>query len=670
MSDLKYLSLVDGMLSDQGALVSVGGRHNAHQQEYASYVAKALVSKESTALLEANTGIGKSIGYLLPSLVYLSLNPKSNTIAVSTHTRALQKQLMEKDIPLVVAAMKHANMRIPSIAFRMGRQAFFSPTRLNDLLSSMPQEEVTSEHKALLVFAQKSALSGTGLWMDYIEEFGVFPKGVCADDICLLHLMQPDNPAYDRHLLEAKSARLLVTNHATILSHNIFSDVTFHALISDEAHEIEEVCKNLSTHKSQLKRIISAIQATQPSKKALNKVAKVADGIASRLEVFDAENGSTNNLISDISHNNLLDEIQPAVLSLKKHMQDIRASYLDELDDSLTNKQAVNVDRIDNHLKTLSAFESGTHLNRRRAVGFSNDRREPSIASVSLSPGRLFHYKTMELTHRRILTSATIANASTKSLSFTQICGALGLPYDGITGSCSISPSNFGQMKFVTVPRGKSPVFEFSEDEVVFNKSWIEATTKMIDMAASTGKTLVLSPSIKESKLFADRISSSYILQDTNNPLMQITDNYIKGDESVLLSAGAWNGISLRKTDGSQLIENIVITRIPFMPVDEALEFLNREYMLSKGLTESKIRSIQWTNKQYLASIKLKQGIGRGLRAPTDRVKIWFADPRMPTQTHSSGLISAIPHRFLSNYFDAQIFEMNEVVESEPILYL
>lgn len=670
MSDLKYISLVADMLSDGGAVVCVGGRYNAHQQDYANHIAKALISKDSTALLEANTGIGKSIGYLLPSLVYLSLNPKCNPIAISTHTRALQRQLMEKDIPLVIAAMNHAGIKIPSIAFRMGRQAFFSPTRLNDLIAGMDEQSVTDEHKALVMFAQKSALSGTGLWMDYIEEFGAFPKGVSADDICLLHLMQPDNPAYDKHLEAAKVARLLVTNHATILSQNVFSGAVFHALVSDEAHEIEDVCKDLSTHKSQLKRMVSAVQATLLNKNTLNKITKLTGKISGRLEIFDAQNNKAHDLISDISHNSLLDEIQPDVLKVKKHLQSVRDAYMDGLDEVLTHKQAVNVDRIDAHLKTLSAFESGTHLNRRRAVGFSEKYREPSIASVSLNAGRLFDYKTRELTCRRILTSATIANANTKSASFTQIAGALGLNYDEITDTCSISPSNFGQMSFVLVPHGKSPICGFSDDEVIFDNTWIDVTTKMIDQAAATGKTLVLSPSMKESKLFASRISSSYILQDSDNPLIQVTDNYIKGDQAVLLSAGAWNGVSLRAINGDQLIQNIVITRIPFLPIDDALDFLNREYMLSKGYTESKIRSVQWTNKQYLASIKLKQGIGRGLRSPTDSVKIWFADPRMPTQTHSSGLISAIPQRFLSDYFNAQIFKLDEVTESEPLLYL
>ena len=151
---------------------------------------------------------------------------------------------------------------------------------------------------------------------------------------------------------------------------------------------------------------------------------------------------------------------------------------------------------------------------------------------------------------------------------------------------------------------------------------------------------------------------------------MQLTNSFLEGDEPLLLSAGAWNGVSFRAKDGGQFLQNIVITRIPFLPVDETMQFLQREYLLSKGFTEAAIKNIYWTNQQYHTMIKLKQGVGRGIRGPNDDIKVWFADPRMPTQKHSSGLISAIPQRFLDDYYDAEIFDDEELVSSEPVFYL
>lgn len=669
MRNLEYLARIEGIFAEQGALVKVGGRHNPQQQEYALHIAEALARKEAVALCEAQTGIGKSLAYLIPSLVHLSLNRSSLPIVISTHTRALQRQLLDKDIPLSIAALKEHGLEIPSVAYRMGRAAFFSPSRIDDFISSLDEDDVSKEHKELLRFSQTSVVSGSGLWMDYIDQHGAFPKGVSAHDVCLLDLMQPDNPAYERHLEDSKSARLLITNHATVLNKEVFKSSAFYAVLCDEAHEIEDVCKDLATHKSQLTRLSNAIAATGLNSPTANKARELADTLANQLLDFDAENKQVSNLVSDISHAPLLGDIQPDVLSLQKMAAQVRGQYVKSLDVAPTNNQAKIVDRLDKHIDTLRAFESGSHLSKRRAIAFSDKYREPSIASISLSAGRLFNYRVSQLTTRMILISATMANANTKSVLFTQITNALGIEQERITDSCSISPKHFGKMSFVVVPTGKSPVRR-EDTETTFDTDWVDNTVRMIDMAAQSGKTLVLTPSIKESKLLAKHISSDYLLQDERNPLMQLTNAFIEGDESVLLSAGAWNGVSFRSKDGGQLLRNIVITRIPFLPADETMQFLQREYLSSKGFTEAAIKGIYWTSQQYHTMIKLKQGIGRGIRGPGDDIKVWFADPRMPTQKRSSGLIAAIPQRFLEDYYNADIFDGQELAIPEPVFYI
>lgn len=669
MRSEEYLKIIEDIFSENGALVRAGGRHNPQQQEYANHIATALARKEAVALCEAQTGIGKSIAYLIPALVHLSLNSQSLPIVISTHTRALQRQLLDKDVPLSIAALREYGLDVPSVAFRMGRQAFFSPSRISDFISSLDEKDVRVEHRELLRFGEASTVSGTGLWMDYIEKYGAFPKGMTAQDVCLLDLMQPDNPAYMHHLEDAKAARLLITNHATVLNRSVFKNVTFHALLCDEAHELEDVCKDLATYKSQLKRISSAISATGSNIKAAKLACELSESLADQLLDFDADNKQVSNLVSDISHASLLNSIQPNVLELHKLAVAVRTKYVKDLDEAPTNIQAKVVDRLDRHINTLRAFDNGSHLSQRRAIAFSDKYREPSIASISLSAGRLFNYRANELTDRVILISATMANANTKSVLFTQITNALGIEQERVTDSCSISPLHFGKMSFVVVPAGKSPIIR-DESEFLFDETWLASTSSMIDLAAQSGKTLVLSPSIRESKELAKRISSDYLLQDERNPLMQLTNAFLEGGEPILLSAGAWNGVSFRAKDGGQFLQNIVITRIPFLPVDEAMQFLQREYLLSKGFTEAAIKNIYWTNQQYHTMIKLKQGVGRGIRGPNDDIKVWFADPRMPTQKHSSGLISAIPQRFLEDYYDAEVFEDEEIVSSEPLFYL
>lgn len=671
MKQIEYLSVIKDMFSPSGALVKAGGRHNAQQQEYASHIAKALSRNSAIALAEANTGIGKSIGYLIPSLVYLATHERCHPIVISTYTRALQRQLLEKDVVLAKAALKEMGFDVPSVAFRMGRQAFFSPTRVHDAVDRLKEGVAGKEHAQLVDFAQRSVMTGSGLWLDYLSMYGSFPEGISSDDVCMLDLMESDNPAYDEHLLRSKNARLLITNHATVMNRQVFKNAILHAVICDEAHEIEGVCIDLSTYRSQLKRIGSALAATSSKSKATTNGINLASKLEAQLVEFDCLHNKSQNLISDINSDAFMNSLQPDVVTLQKSLVDCRKRYVKSLGETLSIAEARVVERLDRHIETLRSFERGTDRSKRRAIAFSPTLREPSIAAISLSAGRLFSYHVNKMTKRIVLVSATMSNANTKTLSFSHIIGSLGINEEDVTDTCSISPSNFGKMQFVVVPSGKSPVLSNSDNEYgELCEKWLGDMARMIDAAAKTGKTLVLSPSIKESKLLAKRIKSDYLLQDENNPLMQLTDAFISNNEPVLLSAGAWNGVSFRNSEGGQLLKNIVITRIPFIPPDEEQVYLESEWMLSRGYTPQTIKGIQWTQTQYNAMVKLKQGIGRGLRAPTDDIKVWFGDPRMPTAKKSSGLIAAIPQRFLENYYKAEVFDGELIQEAEPIFYL
>lgn len=669
MNKFTFLALVEGMFSVDGALVQAGGRYNERQKEYAMHIANAISRDEAVALCEADTGTGKSIAYLIPSLVHLAVIENSLPIVVSTHTRALQSQLIEKDIVLAGAALAQAGLKLPRIAFRMGRQAFFSPTRVQDAISNLSESVVGSTHNELLRFAQASVITGSGLWMDYINEYGVFPEGISADDICLLDLMQPDNPAYLQHLELAKGAQLLITNHATVLNKAVFKDSVFHALICDEAHEIEEVCKNLATHKSQLKRIASALSATESQSKGTKTGIDLAGKIEEHLKGFDEKNGKSQNLISDINNQLLMTSVQADVVALHKTLASCRSKYVSKLGEAVTVSQARVVDRLDRHIDTLKSFERGAVKSKRRAVAFSPSLRDASVATISLNAGALFNYRATQLTKRTVLVSATMANPDTKTLNFSHLRGALNIKAERVTDECSVSPSCFGKMSFVVVPHGKSPLISNGSD-FAFDDAWIKATAAMIDKAALTGKTLVLSPSLKESQVLSSRIKADHLLQDEKNPLMQLTKLFITGGEQVLLSAGAWNGVSFRCENGGQLLKNIVITRIPFLPADHEQMFLQKEWLTAKGFTEAEISRIHWTRQQYQTMVKLKQGIGRGLRSPTDEIKIWFADPRMPTIKNSSGLVAAIPKRFLEDYYHADVFDGEQVKEAKPFYFI
>ena len=75
MTDNQRLAdLIHQVFNPQGMIVSLGGRYVREQYEYAQAVGQALMHPDqSLSLLEAETGVGKSLGYIIPSMIFLSL---------------------------------------------------------------------------------------------------------------------------------------------------------------------------------------------------------------------------------------------------------------------------------------------------------------------------------------------------------------------------------------------------------------------------------------------------------------------------------------------------------------------------------------------------------------------------------------------------------------------
>ena len=122
--------------------------------------------------------------------------------------------------------------------------------------------------------------------------------------------------------------------------------------------------------------------------------------------------------------------------------------------------------------------------------------------------------------------------------------------------------------------------------------------------------------------------------------------------------------VSLKKKPGR--VNNLVITRIPFLPPDSTSQVHERVHLASKGYEASYIDRILAGRDMGKTRRKLEQGIGRGLRSPTDEVTVFVADPRFPlpeamqasldpvlmkapARKMRGDLRSCIPARFLSD---------------------
>src|SRR5512136_1969352 len=140
-SDL--VSQVEEIFSANGLLSQAKNfEYRPQQQEMAVAVARALQNREHLAV-EAGTGVGKSLAYLIPAILFAVANAKK--AVVSTHTINLQEQLTEKDLPLLE--------RILPVRFKFtmlkGRQNYLCTRRLQKAIQQADSLFTTSETQEL-----------------------------------------------------------------------------------------------------------------------------------------------------------------------------------------------------------------------------------------------------------------------------------------------------------------------------------------------------------------------------------------------------------------------------------------------------------------------------------------------------------------------------------------
>ncbi|NPA30707.1 MAG: DNA polymerase III subunit epsilon [Chloroflexi bacterium] len=246
-----------------------GYEHRTEQVEMALAVAEAL-SQSRHLLIEAGTGTGKSLAYLLPAAAFALHNP-GFPVVISTHTKNLQDQLLHKDIPQVLAAMNWQNRL--RVAVLKGRSNYLCPRRLGDMLRTGPADP--DETRVLLKVLVWLHDGGTGerSTLTLGRRDGAAWRKLSAEDegcqtqVCLRR-MEGACPFFQARR-QAQQAHLVVVNHALLLSDaaaggRILPD--YRHLIVDEAHHLEAAATDalaVSVQERDLRRLLQDLGTTQ-----------------------------------------------------------------------------------------------------------------------------------------------------------------------------------------------------------------------------------------------------------------------------------------------------------------------------------------------------------------------------------------------------------------------
>jgi ATP-dependent DNA helicase DinG len=258
------------------------------QQEMARRVMQAL-NQGDHLMIEAGTGTGKSLAYLLPAALWSVTNQQR--VVIATNTINLQDQLLQKDIPQTQALLESLNLPRPRVGLLKGRNNYLCTRRLHawrtDHRLTPPELGLLAKVLVWLTTTSTGDMSELLLatpadrttWLRLCSD-----ATTCSPERCggVLHLDRHGLPAGDfffQAQQQAESAHLLVINHALLLADLATGGrllPTYEHLIVDEAHHLEEVTTEQLTQRIDWRWLQLQLQRLAPGERLLAQISAEA----------------------------------------------------------------------------------------------------------------------------------------------------------------------------------------------------------------------------------------------------------------------------------------------------------------------------------------------------------------------------------------------------------
>jgi ATP-dependent DNA helicase DinG len=644
-------SLADRMklaFSEEGELSkSADFEYRPQQQEMAVLVARALETS-SPLIVEAATGVGKSLAYLLPAVTF-AMESKRKAI-ICTHTINLQEQLIGKDIGIVKKLVGDFHAELLK-----GRSNYLCPNRLQrawketgDLFTSSE----TAELQMLAEWAQKSQ-DGTLSDLDFTPSSKVWSLVCSEPHACTPRRCPPGSGCgYQEVRRRIAQADVLILNHTlffTLLSSTeelATDEVNFlfprDFVIVDEAHTIENIAaRQLGLHVSESNMRFELGRLFNPrTRKGFFSHHGNRDGVREVEQAVSA--------VEDFFRN------AEAQCRFQGHGREFRIREPGLVEDTISlalqrvAKQAIKSGDEAKHENTRLEFHDMakrlTNL-RTTVAAFLEQQEEGHVYWAEKTGGEhrnfSFHSAPIDVAEKLeqiffrgnkscVFTSATLGVGEDQALSyFRKRVGAR-----KVKAACIESPFDFKkQMRLYLMKRMPEPRTPTYDSEL---KKWI---AHFIDL--SRGRAFVLFTSYALMTQMADELEEHcddrgyrLLVQGRGMPRHQMLQEFKQDVHSVLFGTDSfWTGVDVP----GEALSNVIITRLPFAVPDHPLTASRLEHLEEQGLNPFTEYSVPE------AILKLRQGVGRLIRSNKDRGICAILDNRILSKPYGKAFLNALP---------------------------
>ena len=697
--DIKNYFSKDGILAKE----IKGFEYRQEQEEMAQYIQEA-INEDRKIIVEAGTGTGKTLAYLIPAIKWAVANKKK--VIIATNTINLQEQLLLKDIPLAKSIIKEEF----SYVLVKGRNNYVCKRLFNELAlgKNIDIETFSIEAREQIEYILKwgnKTKTGDKAELPFEVYPDVWELVQSTTELCLGKKCPYRKECfYMKTRIEKMEADILISNHHVFFADlNVRAETDFDSeylilprydmVIFDEAHNIESVARSyfsVEVSKISFTRLLNRIyQKKNKRKKEKSALIRVEDTIDEKdLEDSQQYIYLLNTLKEEISilqniGDEYFDEIRkiyetnteaPIRKSLNnfemtksrflENLREKKDIFQTKLADFLNLMMIFNnvideekdknpeVINFNNHLKMFKAYiDSFKFINSFEDDNYiywldiNSKRTNVVLTATPLNIAQKLSTVLFDNLDRLVFASATIVVNG----SFDYFKKSLGLDEEDCIEAIIKSPFNYDEQMSVYIPSD-------IQDSENINAFVSDASRFILNILLKTnGKAFILFTSYTMlnqiyysiSKKLIDKGFEVFLHGD--KPRSQLIKEFKEAENPILFGTTSfWEGVDVQ----GENLSNVIITKLPFLvPTDPVVSAISKKIEEDGG---NSFMDFQLPE----AIIKFKQGVGRLIRKKTDSGNIFILDSRILKKRYGSLFINALPSQK-----NIKILEKDDIIE-------